>query len=156
MKRIRVLVAAVAAILCCGAFAKESSQRNGGSQSARPWFPLGLSIIAPPVQLPSPAHSLFGAIVNIGYGQMTDVAVLDVGLVNNVTENMVGLEVGPVNLAGTCLGVQAGIVNNAGTLCGVQVGAINMTGDLHGLQLGVLNFSSNGGALMFPILNFGF
>jgi len=156
MKKLNVLVAAVAATLCCGAFAKEASRCNGECQSSRPWFPLGLSIIAPPVQLPSPEHSLFGAAVNVGYGQLTDVAVLDVGLVNNVTENMIGLEVGPVNLAGTCVGAQVGIVNAAETLCGVQIGAVNMTDNLHGLQLGVLNFSSNGGALIFPILNFGF
>lgn len=157
MRKMKVVLVAVAATVCCGAFAKEPARENGdGASSSHPWFPLGLSIIAPPVQLPNPTHSLFGAMLNIGYGQMKDVAALDVGLVNNVRRDMIGLEVGPVNLAGTCFGVQAGIVNHASTLCGVQLGAVNITGDLHGLQLGVLNFSSNGGAWVFPILNFGF
>ena len=154
-KSVRVLLAAVAALWCCAVFAKDAARHDDGGD-ARPWFPLGLSIIAPPVQLPSPSHSLFGAMVNLGYGQMTNLYILDVGLVNNVTRDMVGLEVGPVNIAGTCFGGQAGVLNITDTLCGAQVGVVNITGDLHGLQLGVLNFSSSGGALVFPILNFGF
>ncbi len=155
MKRtLRFLLAAVAATWCCAASAEEPVRHvDGGMQ---PWFPLGLSIIAPPVQLPSPSHSLFGAMVNLGYGQMADVCLLDVGLVNNVTHNMVGLEVGPVNIADTCYGGQVGALNMTETLYGAQVGAVNITGNLHGLQLGVLNFSSSGGALVFPILNYGF
>jgi len=147
----KFILAAVAAIWCCTASAQYDDDGD-----TRVWFPLGLSIIAPPVQLPSPSHSVFGAMVNLGYGQVTDLCFLDVGLVNNVTRDMVGLEVGPVNIADTCAGVQVGALNITDTLCGVQVGAVNITGDLHGLQLGVLNFSSNGGALVFPILNFGF
>ena len=152
-KSVRVLLAAVVSMWCCAVSAKEPSHHG---DDTRPWFPLGLSIIAPPVQLPSPSHSLFGVMVNLGYGQMTNLYILDVGLVNNVTRDMVGLEVGPVNIAGTCFGGQAGVLNITDTLCGAQVGVVNITGDLHGLQLGVLNFSSSGGALVFPILNFGF
>ena len=124
MKRMKLLLVAVAATWCCAVSAKEYK----GSGATQPWLPLGLSIVTPPVQLPSPPHSLFGAMVNVGYGRMRDVCLLDVGLANSVTRNMVGLEVGVVNFAG----------------------------DLNGLQLGVLNFSPSGGAWVFPILNFGF
>ena len=154
-KTLRFLLVAVAAMWCCAASAKEPANHDKGDDS-RLWFPLGLSIIAPPVQLPSPSHSLFGAMVNLGYGQMTDVCLLDVGLINNVTSTMAGLEVGPVNIADLCYGGQVGAFNTTATLYGAQVGVVNITGDLHGLQLGVLNFSSSGGALVFPILNFGF
>ena len=154
-KSARFLLVAVAAAWCCAVSAKEAARQDDGGDT-RPWLPLGLSIITPPVQLPSPSHSLFGAMVNLGYGQMTDLCVLDVGLVNNVTRDMIGLEVGPVNIAGMCYGGQVGALNITDTLCGAQVGVVNITGDLHGLQLGVLNFSSNGGALVFPILNYGF
>jgi hypothetical protein len=149
MKKIRLAMCIASAMLCTCAFAKDGDD-------TRPWLPLGLSIISPPVQLPSPSHTVFGAMLNLGYGQMTDIAVLDLGVVNNVTRSMIGLEVAPVNLAGTCFGAQVGAVNIADTLCGVQLGVINVTGNLNGLQLGGLNFSSNGGALVFPILNFGF
>ncbi len=152
-KRMKLLLVAVAATWCSVVSAKVY---EGDLPAQQPWFPLGLSIIAPPVQLPSPSHSLFGAMVNIGYGHMRDVYLLDVGLVNNVTRNMVGLEVGAANFAGTTYGVQVGAYNETETLYGGQVGIVNTTGDLNGIQLGVLNFSPSGGAVVFPILNFGF
>ena len=152
-KRMKLLLVAVAATWCSAVSAKV---HEGDLPAPHPWFPLGLSIIAPPVQLPSPAHSLFGAMVNVGYGQMVDVCFLDVGLVNNVTHNMVGLEVGAVNFGGTSSGVQVGVFNETETLYGVQVGVVNFAGDLNGLQIGVLNFSPSGGASVFPILNYGF
>lgn len=124
--------------------------------SSPPWFPLGLSIVAPPVQLPSPSHTVFGAMVNLGYGQVDGLAVLDLGLINNVTDEMVGLELGPVNLAGSCTGAQVGALNIADDMCGLQLGLVNFTGNLQGLQLGLINMSTEGGALIFPILNFGF
>ena len=151
-KRMKLLLVAVAATWCCAVSAKEYM----GSGATQPWFPLGLSIVAPPVQLPSPPHSLFGAMVNVGYGRMRDVCLLDVGLANSVTRNMVGLEVGVVNFSGTSYGAQVGAYNEAETLYGVQVGVVNFAGDLNGLQIGVLNFSPSGGALVFPILNYGF
>ena len=120
------------------------------------WLPIGLSILTPPVQLPSPSHTVFGAMLNLGYGQVRNLVFGEVGVVNNVTDTMTGAQVGAVNIAGTSIGVQLGAVNVASKTVGVQVGALNFTGDLHGLQLGVLNFSSDGGALIFPILNFGF
>ena len=151
-KRMKFLLVAVAATWCCAVSAKGYE----GSGATQPWLPLGLSIVAPPVQLPSPPHSLFGAMVNVGYGRMRDVFLLDVGLMNSVTRNMAGLEVGVVNFSGTSYGAQVGAYNETETLYGVQVGVVNYTGDLNGLQIGLLNFSPSGGAWVFPILNFGF
>ena len=79
-KSARFLLVAVAAAWCCAVSAKEAARQDDGGDT-RPWLPLGLSIITPPVQLPSSAHSLFGAMVNLGYGQMTDLCVLDGALV---------------------------------------------------------------------------
>ena len=115
-----------------------------------------MSILTPPVQLPSPSHSVFGAMLNLGYGQVDNLAILDLGIINNVTDSMIGLELGAANLSGACIGAQVGAVNIASKTVGIQLGVVNMTGDLHGLQLGALNFSDSGGALMFPILNLGF
>ena len=152
-KRMKLLLVAVTATWCSAVSAKV---HEGSLPSQQPWFPLGLSIIAPPVQLPNTSHSLYGAMVNVGYGQMRDVYLLDIGLVNNVRRSMVGLEVGAANLAGTCYGAQVGAYNETETLYGVQVGVFNFTGDLNGLQIGVLNFSPSGGARVLPILNYGF
>ena len=151
-KRMKLLLVAVAATWCCAVSAKGKT----ADTSTQLWFPLGLSIVAPPVQLPNPSHALFGVMVNVGYGRMRDVSPLDVGLVNNVTRNMAGLEVGAINFGCTSYGLQVGAYNETETLYGLQVGVFNFAGDLNGLQVGVLNFSPSGGARVFPILNYGF
>ena len=156
-KLMQVVFAVAVATSGLNTFAQSSHERDANKgDDTRPWILIGLSVLTPPIQLPSPQHSVFGAMINLGYGQMRDVAVLDVGIVNNVTRNMAGLEVGPINIAESCFGAQVGVFNHASTVCGAQVGVINTTGNLHGLQLGVLNFSTNGGAWMFPIFNVGF
>ena len=148
------IVLAVAVLAC--AFAGFADDSSGRSSDTRVWMPLGLSIITPPIQLPSPSHTVFGAMINLGYGQVENLAVADLGLINNVTDTMTGVELGPVNIAGTCVGVQVGALNIASKTVGLQLGVLNFTGDLHGVQLGLLNFSGSGGALVFPILNLGF
>ena len=144
MKKLLMAVAVMACVFTASA------------DDSRPWLPLGISLVTPPLQLPSPSHTVFGAMLNLGYGQVDNLAVLDLGLINNVTDTMTGLELAPINLAGNCLGAQVGALNIASRTIGVQLGILNMTGDLHGVQLGLLNMSSSGGALVFPILDFGF
>ena len=139
-----------------GALAFGGTAAVADGLSSPPWFPLGLSIIAPPVQLPSPSHAVYGAMINLGYGQVDGVAILDLGLINNVTDEMVGLEVGPVNLADDCVGAQVGVFNMADEMFGLQLGVVNSAGNLHGVQLGLINMSAEGGAWIFPILNIGF
>ncbi len=148
------LVLAAAVLACAFAAAADDGSKRSGD--TRIWLPLGLSIITPPVQLPSPSHTVFGGMINLGYGQVENLALVDLGLVNNVTGTMTGIEFGAVNIAGTCFGVQLGALNIASKTAGLQVGALNFTGDLHGVQLGVLNFSGSGGALVFPVFNLGF
>ena len=150
------LVFVVAVLACAFAAVADGKSAHSSSSDTRVWLPLGLSIITPPIQLPSPSHTVFGAMINLGYGQVENLAVADLGLINNVTDTMTGVELAPVNLAGTCIGVQLGALNIASRTVGLQLGALNFTGDLHGVQLGVLNFSGSGGALVFPILNLGF
>ena len=152
MKKLAMFVV----MACAAAAAVAEEPRQGDKKESRIWLPIGLSIITPPVQLPSPSHSVFGAMLNLGYGQVDNLAILDVGIINNVSDGMTGLEFGAANLSGVCIGAQVGAVNIASKTVGLQVGVLNMTGDLHGLQLGVLNFSDSGGALVFPIFNIGF
>ena len=149
-------LAMIAFMACVASAAAAGESQRGGEKESRIWLPIGLSILTPPVQLPSPSHSVFGAMINLGYGQVDDLAILDLGVVNNVTDCMTGLELGAVNMSKTCIGAQVGAFNFASKTVGIQLGVLNMTGDLHGLQLGVLNFSESGGALMFPIFNIGF
>ena len=146
----------LARLALVGALAFGGTSAVADGLSSPPWLPLGLSIVAPPVQLPSPSHTVFGAMINLGYGQVDGLAVLDLGLINNVTYEMVGLEIGAVNLADVCIGAQVGAFNMADDMCGLQLGAVNFANSLHGVQLGLINISNEGGALIFPILNFGF
>jgi len=149
-------LAMMAFMACAVSVAAAGEPQRGGEKESRIWLPIGMSILTPPVQLPSPSHSVFGAMLNLGYGQVDNLAVLDLGIVNNVTDCMIGLELGAVNMSGACIGAQVGAFNIASKTVGIQLGVLNMTGDLHGLQLGVLNFSDSGGALVFPIFNLGF
>ena len=150
------LTMAVAVLACAFAAVAADNGSDDRRDDSRLWLPIGLSILTPPVQLPSPSHTVFGVMVNLGYGQVRNLVFAEVGVVNNVTDSMTGAQVGAVNIGGTCVGAQVGAVNVASKTVGVQVGALNFTGDLHGLQLGVLNFSSEGGAIVFPIFNLGF
>ena len=149
-------LAMIAFMACAVSAAVAGEQKRGGEKESGIWFPIGLSIVTPPIQLPSSSHSVFGAMVNLGYGQVDNLMILDVGIINNVTDSMIGFEVGAANLSGVCIGAQVGAVNIASKTVGLQIGVLNMTDELHGLQLGVLNFSDSGGALVFPIFNIGF
>ncbi len=152
MKKIMMVVA----VLTCTLAVAADDGAGKKEKETSVWLPLGLSILMPPVQLPSPSHTVVGGMINLGYGQVENIVLADIGIINNVTDTMTGVEVGTANIADTCFGAQVGVVNIASKTAGVQVGALNFTGDLHGVQLGVLNFSSNGGAIVFPIFNLGF
>lgn len=150
----KLIVACMAVTCAFAALADDNSK--GRDNESRLWLPLGLSIITPPVQLPSPSHTVLGGMINLGYGQVDNLAIADLGVINNVTDSMTGVELGAVNFAGVCAGAQIGAFNVSSTTIGLQIGALNFTDDLHGVQLGVLNFSGSGGAILFPILNIGF
>ena len=105
MKKLMMVVA----VLAFAAAARGES--DGGRDDSRMWLPIGLSILTPPVQLPSPSHTVFGAMLNLGYGQVRNLVFGEVGVVNNVTDTMTGAQVGAVNIAGLALMV-VGLVMN--------------------------------------------
>lgn len=124
-------------------------------ESPSVWFPLGVSLIAHPMQIPTAHHSLTGVMLNAGYGKMENCYLLDAGLANEVTDLMAGFEVGVGNYAKTSAGFQVGLVNVAGDAYGFQLGVINMAEALHGFQIGVVNVNKSG-TPFFPIINIGF
>ena len=87
MKKLAMFVV----MACAAAAAVAEEPRQGDKKESRIWLPIGLSIITPPVQLPSPSHSVFGAMLNLGYGQVDNLAILDVGIINNVSDGMTGI-----------------------------------------------------------------
>lgn len=146
------LVMIFAALLCASA-AMANIEEHYDEEC--PWFLFGMAVVSAPMQIPIPYYSVYGVMLDVGYGQVTDSYLLNVGIVNNVTRNMGGVQAGPVNIAGNLYGVQGGIVNYAEDPHGLQLGLVNIAGHLHGLQLGIINVNLTG-MPVFPIFNIGF
>lgn len=86
------------------------------------------------VQLPSLFNSVEGRFKGV-----------QLGVVNQVGEGMLGLQLGGFNLAtGHLRGVQFGLINYSEEQTGVQVGLINISQKLNGLPLGLLDIQFNG------------
>ena len=80
-----------------------------------------------------------------------------VGIYNSIgSGELVGLQAGLFNEAGSLRGLQAGIINIAGEAEGFQVGIINRAETMHGFQIGLLNFIREAEVRFFPIVNVGF
>lgn len=135
------------------AFLAKADVRPG--EIEHPWFPAGISLISAPIQIPTTAYSVYGVMLDVGYGQVTDSYLLNVGIVNNVTRNMCGFQVGPVNIADCLVGIQGGLVNYAYDAYGFQLGLVNVARHLHGIQLGIINVNVSGFPVL-PIFNVGF
>lgn len=127
--------------------------RDTGDSPA--WVPVGLSILSYPMQIPMEEHSVFGAMVNIGYGRMDNVFPLEVGLFNHVLGNMCGVQAGVCNFTEDLYGVQLGLANISTDAYGFQLGLVNVADCLHGIQLGLVNVNK-AGTVFFPFLNVGF
>lgn len=119
------------------------------------WGPLGLALLANPMQIPSEAHSVYGVMLNVGYGKMENVYLLEAGLFNQVVDTMAGVQAGVSNRDGVFYGLQAGVANVCDEVYGIQVGLVNVAWKLHGIQLGLVNVNV-GGTPFFPIINVGF
>ena len=63
----------------------------------RPWTPIGFSVFTPYWQMPNLAHSVFGVMLNFGYGRVRDVYCLNAGLFNYVYQDMAGMQLGLLN-----------------------------------------------------------
>ena len=101
---------------------------------------------------PSGLNTVRGIRANIIYGDLLNVYGIDCGLVQRVSENMNGIEVGAINLTGHTVGIQIGcFANISSAIEGIQIGLFNFTGSSEGIQIGLLNFSKS---RVLPLLNF--
>lgn len=162
----KLMMFAFAAIAALGSFAdqrdcrhgrecRHESERSQSVEDTHVWLVFGMSFITAPIQVPTAAYSVYGVMLDVGYGQVKDSYLVNAGLINNVTRTMCGVQVGPINLADDLFGVQGGIFNYADDAYGLQLGIVNFAGHLHGLQLGLLNLNFTG-MPVFPIFNIGF
>ena len=119
------------------------------------WTPIGLSILSYPMQIPLADHSVFGVMLNVGYGRVDNVYPLEVGLFNQVLGNMGGVQAGVCNFTEDLYGFQLGIANIGTDVYGFQLGLVNVADRLHGIQIGLINVNA-AGTVFFPFLNVGF
>ena len=84
-------------------------------------------------------------------------AGFQVGLYNSIgTGEMIGVQAGLWNEAGSLRGVQAGLVNVSGETQGFQVGLVNRAETMYGYQVGLINVIRDAELQFFPIVNIGF
>ena len=119
------------------------------------WAPIGLSLLSYPMQIPTVEHSVFGVMLDIGYGRVDNVYPLEVGLFNQVLGTMGGIQVGASNFTEDVYGLQLGIANISVEAYGIQLGLVNVADHLHGLQVGLVNVNK-AGTVFFPVINLGF
>ncbi len=135
-----------------------------------PVFYFQLAILYP-IQLIPQSVEITGFRINALYGINRAMTGLDVGLVNHISKQFIGLQAGGINITGDMYGLQVsaynnahevrgaqlGVFNSSKKVIGLQIGLINSTDDLVGIQIGLLNFTNNREFLsMVPILNIGF
>ena len=154
IRKIGVLAAALA-IAGSAMAARIEGKETRDTKDSGVWLPIGLSLIAYPMQVPTVEHSIYGVMLNAGYGKMDNVYPLEAGLFNQVLGNMGGVQAGVSNLAEDLYGFQLGIVNISTAARGFQIGLVNVTDHLYGLQVGLVNVNK-AGTVFFPVINLGF
>lgn len=78
---------------------------------------------------------------------------VEIGFVNNDTNDLTGVQLGIVNLVGELDGAQLGLINKATFVHGLQLGIFNYAERFEGgLQIGLANFIKQDGMLPFMVL----
>lgn len=113
--------------------------------------PLALGLVAP-VQLPWGDWDVRGIRVSPIYGRCVNLTGLDVGFINAVDDDLIGLQAGVFNGAYRAFGLQIGVINFAYYLKGLQIGFINYAEGARGIQIGVVNVITNTKLGFFPIV----
>lgn len=122
-----------------------------------------------PVQLFSAPCDVYGVRLDLPYGKNNLLYGFDLGIVNQLTDEMRGAQVGLGNISGPMYGMQmgganlafgetvgwqAGGLNAAKTSAGgLQTGVINIGAEFDGLQIGGFNFAEDYAGLQIGIIN---
>ena len=151
----RLAFAAVAVAFASLSFpcSAQAEDGHGNGDNVKMWAPLGVSFLTPVIQVPGEGHSVFGAMVNLGAGEVRDAYFLNPGLFNSVDRTMAGVQLGLYNKVKTGYGVQGAFVNYSDKFCGVQVGVLNLSSAVDGLQVGLFNFGYDLRGVQIGLLN---
>mgnify|MGYP003303550707 CR=1 FL=1 len=86
-----------------------------------------------------------------------DMAGFEVGLYNSIgAGDLLAMQIGLWNEAGSMRGFQVGLVNVCGEARGFQVGLINRSETMYGYQVGLINIIRDAEFQFMPIINIGF
>ncbi len=86
-------------------------------------------------------------------GRASDHSGIQIALVGNQADTLVGLQAGGINHAGWGRGLQAGLVNAAGAFTGIQAGLLNAASRQWGVQAGLLNVAANQRGIQAALIN---
>jgi len=122
-----------------------------------------------PVQLFSEPCDVYGMRLNLPYGKNNALYGMDLGVVNQLMDEMRGIQIGLGNFSGAMYGVQLGGANGVmgemvgwqisvvnvskAVAAGLQTGAVNIGADYDGLQIGGFNFADNYTGVQIGVAN---
>jgi len=109
--------------------------KSGASSS-----PLQLGLV-PGIQLTDEGSTINGVALSLPWSRSANVSGVQAGVINQVGQQLDGVQAGVVNLGETVGFLQAGAVNQARTLTGFQGGMVNISEDTRGMQVGLFNYS---------------
>ena len=147
-----------------------TTQHNPSPSDRESWSPIQFAFAYPQQMLPE-SVKIYGFRFNLIYGKNHSVYGVDIGLINELSHDLMGLQGGLNNQAdrvfglqygvfNTCsklYGAQAGLINKSKSTKGCQIGLINYSDQLTGIQIGLLNHNPGGsGQPALPIINIGF
>lgn len=138
----RITLSTLLVALVLAAVTPSSARAEKGETKS----PISLSLF-PPVQIVPEKGSVYGFRLNL-YGVNHNVSGLDIGLVNRVENDFVGLQwLGFGWVKGNLQGAQWNYITNVtkGTMEGVQFGIVDLAGKKSaGAQLGVVTWAKTG------------
>ncbi len=134
------------------------------------WSPIQFAFAYPQQLLPE-SVKIYGFRFNLIFGKNHSVYGVDIGLINELSHDLMGMQGGLNNQSERVFGLQYGLFNNCGKLYGAQAGVINKSKQTKGCQIGLINYSDHltgvqiglinhnpggSGQPTLPIINIGF
>jgi hypothetical protein len=122
-----------------------------------------------PVQLFSESCDVYGLRLDLLYGKNAALNGMDLGVVNQLRDDMCGVQIGAANFSGPMYGMQLGVLGVASgemigwqlsgvnisrtSAAGLQTGLVNVGGGYDGLQIGGFNYAEDYNGLQLGVIN---
>lgn len=148
-----VAIAVLAAAIQLGLGAGPAKASSEGWFHA-PMTPIQIAFTPGGQQIFDKTTPVYGLRLSLLYGTQKKIYGLDLGLFSDAYK-MSGIQLGLGNQVFEEMnGLQLGVANSNDSGHGLQIGILNRTHGMKGLQLGVLNWNDQGFLPVFPFFNF--